>query len=124
LDKNSFSTQFGSTIQVDGIHCLIRTERYDLSDTTINGRIDNVLGAKNVRPNSFKRVVFTGGNLFHRSCMNDDVHTLYRSPDPFWVSNISNKIPNTRIGQMLTHLMLLQLITAKNPKCLKFKLFG
>ena len=121
MNEKLFGTKLGSTIQVHGIDCFISAERKNLLHALINGGIDDVFGADDVRLNGLKRIVLASRHLLECSRMDHDVHAMKRPLQPIQVAHVSDKIADrdwTVLREQLPHFMLLEFIAAEDDQLL------
>ena len=94
---------------------LIRAERQNAAHARVDGRMDHVTAAHDVRLNRLKRIVFTRRHLLERRRMHDCRDASERPFEPFRIAHVANEI--TQVGMVEAagpHLMLLQFIAAQN----------
>src|SRR6185437_2765462 len=99
---------------------LVGAQSNYLLHAAINGRVDHVCRADNVRLNRLERVVFCAWDLLHGRCVYDDVHIVKRAVQPLFVAHVADEIAYVcRVKSLGSHRELLHLIAAENDDFLR-----
>ena len=141
LDEELLGTQLRRAVEIDGVRCLVGTERkyaLDLAvdrgtqagdgqslvgadhdhapDALVDGRVDDVLGADHVGLNRFERIVLAGWNLLERGRVEHDVHAVHRPLEPWLVPHVADEESQRGVVEARDHLGLLQLVAAEHDQ--------
>ena len=126
MDKELFGTKLGSAIQVHRIDRFVSAERKNLLHALIDGGINDVLGADDIRLNCLKRVILASRHLLEGRRVDHDVHAMKRPLHPIQVAHVSDKIANRHravLRKHLPHFMLLEFIAAEDDQLLWVEFF-
>src|SRR5271163_2444842 len=81
---------FAHSHGVDGIDRLVRTQDDNPSNTRLNGGVQHVRGAENVRLYRLQREEFAGWNLLQSCGVKNEVHACDRGPDARDVASVAD----------------------------------
>jgi hypothetical protein len=101
-----------------------RSAQSFVAHSAIDGGVDDVPRAHDVRHHRLERVVFAGGNLLQRGGVHHDVHAPHRSMEPVAVADVADEKPHRRFvfGELPPHLELFQLVAGENDQFLRMVL--
>ena len=91
-------------------------------DIAVDGGIDDVGGAHDVRANHLERVVLRGRDLLQGRGMDDHVHAVEGAVEPVAVADVADKeaqVAMPLLGEEVAHLKLLQLVAAEDDQLLR-----
>src|SRR6185436_17887848 len=109
-DEQLVRAQLGGTVQVDGRRRLVRRQRDDALDMTVEAGVDQILRAEDVGLDELERVVLRCRHLLERRGVHHDVDAFERAPQPRLVADVAEKVTDGRIVALvvdLRHLVLL-----------------
>lgn len=113
-DEELVGGEFRRPVEIDRVRCLVGRERHHLFDACRDRRLDDVLGAMDVRLDTFHGVVFGGRHLLQRGGMDHEIDAPHRLLQAFGVAHIADEIAHLRRVELLRHFILLELVARED----------
>src|ERR1700758_4444971 len=117
LHKHFFRAQLCRAVEINGIYGLVCAQGQNAPNALVDGGINYIFPAHDVRLDRFERVVFAGGNLLEGSGMHNHGHAGQRALQPAQVTHITDEI--TQAGMIESrgpHVVLLEFVAAENDQ--------
>ena len=124
-DEDLVGGKLRRAIEIDRVGRLVGRQGDDPLDARPDCGIHDILGAVNVRPHAFERIVFRGRHLFHRRRMDHEFNIAHCRFEPLGVADIADKIAQLRIPgcrELLFHLELFELVARENDQPPRFEI--
>jgi len=121
-DEQLVRAELCGAVQINGVDGLVCRQGDDTLDVGLQGRVDDVHGAQDVRLDELRRVVLRRRHLLKGCGVDNVVHTLEGPGEPVTVPHIAEKITDAGIFldvEALGHLELLELVAAEDDEPLR-----
>ena len=121
-NRHLFHQRFGNPHRIDRVSSFIRRKDHHILHAMLDSRKQHVLRPFHIRTGRFHRKELTTGNLFQGCCTKNIVHTPHRHIHRCLITHIPYIELHFWILQLMTHIVLLFLITAKNTDLLNIRI--
>ena len=112
--------RLGNTHRIDGVGSLVGGQADHALNAGVNGGVQHIVGADDVRLHGLHREELAAGHLLERSCVEDVIHAGHGVPDGLRIAHIAD-VELDLVGvlgvlglQLMAHIVLLFFIAGED----------